>query len=155
MRTYYTRRTLLLDGEIQLRARWSAVPGFAMGIAVVGLPAAFLPIANNFGLAILGILFVLVMLLLAAPPRRLVTFDKVGRVLRIRHCGVLAERGQRDIGFADIESVLVVEAGAKGAFTLHTVHAKLRGAESLYLCTIYDDLETAALKRELAGMFVP
>ena len=153
MRIYYTRRTLLLDGAIQLRARWSAVSSFAMGIAVAGLPAAFLPIADNVGLAILGILFALVMLLLAAPPRRILTFDKASRLLRIRHCGVLAERGQRDIAFSEIESVPIVEAGRKGAFTLHTVHAKLRGADSLYLCTIYDDIETAALKRELVAMF--
>jgi hypothetical protein len=154
MRIYYTRRTLLLDGAVQLRARWSAVSSLAMGIAVVGLPATFLPIADKVGLAILCILFVLVMLLLAAPPRRIVTFDKAHKVLRIRHRGVLAERGRRDIGFAEIESVPVVEAGSRGAFTLHTVSAKLRGAESLYLCTIYDELETAALKRELGAMFV-
>jgi hypothetical protein len=149
----YTRRTLLLDGSVQLRARWSAVSTLARALAIAGVPAAFFPINGTFGLAILLVLAVLVLLLLTAPPRRIVTFDKANRVLRIRHRGVLAERGRRDIAFADVESVEVVEAGRKGVFTLHTVHAKVRGAETVYLCTIYDDVETAALKREMTALF--
>jgi hypothetical protein len=153
VRTYYTRRTLLRDGAVELRARWSAVSTFAMAIAMAGVPAAFLPINGTFGLAVLRLLAVLVMLLLVAPPRRILTFDKVGKVLRIRHRGVLAERKQRDIDFHDIESVEIVEAGCKGAYTLHTVHAKLCGPERVYLCTVYDDLETAVLKREMTAIF--
>jgi hypothetical protein len=144
---------LLLDGAVQLRARWSAVSSFAMALAIAGVPAAFFPINGTFGLAVLLVLAVLVGLLLVAPPRRIVTFDKAERVLRIRHRGVLAERSQRDLAFADIESVEVAEAGRKGAFTLHTVLAKLRGAEPVYLCTVYDDVETAALKREMTALF--
>lgn len=34
----------------------------------------------------------------------------------------------------------------------NSLRAKLRGADPLYLCTIYDDSETAALKRKLAAM---
>ena len=153
MRTYYTRRTLLPDGMVQLRARWSAVSSFAMALGILGLPAAFLPVNDMFGLAILCVLAVLVLLLLVAPPRRILTFDKVGRVLRIRHCGVLAERKPRDIDFKEIESIAVKEAGSKGAYALHTVHAELCGTESLYLCTVYDDLETAVLKREMVALF--
>jgi len=153
VRTYYTRRTWLGDGAVQLRARWSAVSTFAMAIGMTGLPAAFLPINGTVGLAVLCILAVLVFLLLVAPPRRILTFDKAGRVLRVRHCGVLAERNQRDFGFHDIESIAIEEAGSKGAYTLHTVHAKLRGADPVYLCTIYDDAETAALKREMTALF--
>jgi hypothetical protein len=155
MRTYYTRRTLVLDGVVQLRARWSAVSSIAMVLGMIGLPAAFLPINDPLGLAILCILAVLVTVLLVAPPRRILTFDKVGRGLRIRHCGVLAERKPRDIDFTEIESIAVEEAGRKGAYTLHTVHAKLRGAENVYLCTVYDDSETAVLKREMAAIFSP
>ena len=155
VRTYYTRRALLRDGTVQLRARWSAVPTFAMAIGMTGLPAAFLPIDGALGLAVLAILAVLAFLLLVAPPRRILTFDKVGRVLHIRHCGVLAERKQRDLGFDEIESVEVAHAGNKGAYTLETVHAKLRGAAPVYLCTIYDDAETTVLKREMAAIFSP
>ena len=154
-RTYYTRRTLLMDGVVQLRARWSAVSSIAMALGMMGLPAAFLPINNTFGLAILCILAVLVTVLLVAPPRRILTFDKVGRVLRLRHCGVLAERNQRDIDFKEIDSIAIEETGHKGPYALHTVHAKLRGTESVYLCTVYDDSETAVLKREMAAIFSP
>jgi hypothetical protein len=144
---------LLLDGAIQLRARWSAVSTFARALAIAGVPAAFFPINGRIGLAILLILAGLVLLLLLAPPRRILTFHKADRVLRIRHRGVLAEARQRDIAFDAIEKVEVVEAGRKGAFTLHSVHAKLYGGETLYLCTVYDDVEISALKREMTALF--
>lgn len=66
---------------------------------------------------------------------------------------MLAERNQRDIGFHDIETIAIEQAGSKGAYTLHTVDAKLRGAEPVYLCTLYDDAETAAFKREMTAIF--
>ena len=79
MRDYRVKaRKLLDDGSIELTGRWTALQWIAIGLGSGG--AALLQQTESGWLAL--VLLTIVAVLLFAPPRRVVTFDRVARLVR-------------------------------------------------------------------------
>src|SRR5690242_330492 len=108
MRTYHSRgHRVLSDGSVEIEGRWAAVQPMALGLLLL------LPLLARSPLMLGGLLGV-ALALFVVPPRRLVTFDRRGRLLRIEHAGLFREPTRRTIPFAELRAVVFEDAGRRG-----------------------------------------
>lgn len=128
MRVYLaTGVRTLAGGALEIEGRWTAERWIALLLVPVMLVGLRSP-------TVLGVVAAIALYLSIFPTRRRAIFDPARASLRVEHAGIFAERGAREILFADITGIELADAGRQGGRRLRAVFARTR-AGRIYLLT--------------------
>jgi hypothetical protein len=157
-----TRRKVLPDGSIALAGSWWPLPYSLLGLGslssavprVVGIIVLALQTLETLaqGRFVVAALLLLAIVFLAWPPRRVITFDRAARMVRIRHGGLVRARARRDLPLDGVRALDFTHLETVQAHDVDLLTLTLESGEQVALTAVFDGWDNRELPAELEAL---